>query len=75
MENKFKSIPRREQLEEYGQKLGGDLAEGLLVALQIPTSFDGGSWRLCTQGDVLKRIAQVLDNEDVALTQVEKWKP
>ena len=72
VENKFKSIPRREQLEEYGQKLGGDLAEGLLVALQIPTDFDGGLWRLCTQADVLNGIACVLDKEDVALTQVEK---
>lgn len=72
VENKFKSIPRREQLEEYGQKLGGDLAEGLLVALQIPAGFDGGSWRLCTQADVLNGIARVLDDEDVGLTQAEK---
>ena len=72
VENKFKSIPRREQLEEYGQKLGGDLAEGLLVALQIPTGFDGGVWRVCTQDDILNQIARVLDNEDVALTQAER---
>jgi len=72
VENKFKSIPRREQLEEYGRKLGGDLAEGLLVALQIPAGFDGGVWRVCTQDDILNQIARVLDNEDVALTQAEK---
>ena len=72
VENKFKSIPRREQLEEYGEKLDGDFEEGLLVALQIPAGFDGGSWRLCTQADVLNGIARVLDNEDVALTQAEK---
>ena len=72
VENKFKSIPRREQLEEYGQKLAGDFAEGLLVALQIPTDFDGGSWRVRTQADVLNGIARVLDNEDIAVTQAEK---
>lgn len=72
VENKFKSIPRREQLEEYGKKLGGELAEGLLVALQIPTGFNGGAWRLCTQDDILNQIARVLDNEDVALTQAER---
>ena len=73
VENKFKSIPRREQLEEYGEKLGGELGEGLLVALQIPAGFDGGSWRLCTQADVLNGIARVLDDEDVVLTQAEKY--
>lgn len=73
VENKFKSIPRREQLEEYGEKLGGDLEEGLLVALQMPTVFDGGVWRLRTQADVLNGIARVIDNEDVALTQAERF--
>lgn len=77
VENKFKSIPRREQLEEYDEKIGGDLEEGLLVALQIPEDFRVGEWRLCkwrlcTQNEILDGIAQVLYNEDVAMTQVEK---
>lgn len=62
VENKFKSIPRADQLTAYQEGLGESFAGGLLVSVKKPTSeFKVDGWGLTTQEKILKKIELVLE--------------
>ena len=72
VENKFKSIPRPEQLEEYKLGLADSFENGLLVTLQTPENFNVSGWNINTQEKILKKIEWIMSNYDVAMSDVER---
>ena len=72
VENKFKSLPRSEQLKDYEMKLGDSFASGLLVAAQKPQNFDVENWNVYTQDEVLCQIENILHSDDAGISDAEK---
>lgn len=64
VENKFKALPREEQLNEYQAALesAGQFGGGLLVCLQAPSGSDEWAWNVITQDELMGRLEQRVRN-------------
>lgn len=64
VENKFKALPREEQLNEYKAALesAGQFGGGLLVCLQAPSGSDEWAWNVITQDELMGRLEQRVRN-------------
>lgn len=57
VENKFKSVPRKEQLDEYRTALGDRFAKGLIVTLDaLPEGFEVEGWSGKLQSEIVDAI-------------------
>ena len=72
VENKFKSFPRAEQLENYTKDLGNEFAEGLLVALRIPENIRLVKWNVCTQTELMGRLQEVLQDNTIPISMSDR---
>lgn len=61
VENKFKSVPRKDQLDGYRAALGDKFAKGLIVTLDsLPEGFESQGWGWKSQLDVVNAISDCL---------------
>lgn len=64
VENKFKALPREEQLNEYQAALetAGQFGGGLLVCLQAPPGSAKWAWNVITQDALMGRLEKRVGN-------------
>lgn len=67
VENKFKSVPRESQLEDYTHDLRTkkQFGKGLLVSLVAPQSSEKWEWQISTQVELMKRIEERIEGATV----------
>lgn len=64
IENKVFSLPRREQLEEYGRAVAGWPHRPALVLLSVSVpTFEPGDWRYLSYADFAGRILEALPSD------------
>ena len=69
VENKFKSLPREGQLQEYQDGLNERFSEGLLVTLIRPDEqFNARGWRICTQEEICDGIENMCNDQQMVDT-------
>ena len=73
VENKFKSIPRESQLEDYTHDLRvkKQFGKGLLVSLLMPPGGEKWEWKTVTQAELMKGIEERVDRS-AAFDELEK---
>lgn len=67
VENKFKSVPRESQLEDYAHDLRvkKQFGKGLLVSLVTPPGSEKWEWQISTQAELMKRIEERIETSAV----------
>lgn len=67
VENKFKSVPRESQLEDYAHDLRAkkQFGKGLLVSLVTPLGSEKWEWQTLTQAELMKRIKRRIEGSTV----------
>ena len=67
VENKFKSVPRESQLEDYTHDLRAkkQFGKGLLVSLVKPQDSEKWEWQVLTQAELMKRNKERVDGSTV----------
>ncbi len=73
VENKFKSVPRESQLEDYTFDLRKkeQFGKGLLVSLATPPGGEKWEWETLTQTELMKRIEERIKSS-TAFSELEK---
>ena len=67
VENKFKSVPRKSQLEDYTHDLRAkqQFGKGLLVSLVTPLGSERWEWQTLTQAELMKKIKERIEGSTV----------
>ncbi len=67
IENKFKSIPRLQQIKEYQSEVGSGFVEGVLTGIKCPDFMaDESNWKFISYCDIaskIKEIANLIEKE------------
>ena len=68
VENKFKSLPRKEQILDYQNGLGAKFISGIITGIEEPSFLSSTpGWTFCSYefiGKQIKSVAKIIESED-----------